>query len=190
MARCCLHFQKRLLNLRQIIIPSPGWVEKWGPIWWLLKTEIRCCFCFAWLTICKLGGICYGGKIPREMLEVQQSSTGLFSPLQPERCRNVAPRALLLTLNPWVGAGCCQPGWAGGQTPKGRGWLQKANSAGVPQHPASFQGQLLQGKQWGADGETPHKGQPFTPSLHAAHSLRYFQVPWVYWLPGTNLHIA
>lgn len=48
---------------------------------------------------------------------VQQSSAGLFSPLQPERCRAGALRALLLTLSPWVGAavavGCCQRGWAG-----------------------------------------------------------------------------
>lgn len=50
------------------------------------------------------------------------------SPLQPDRCRNVALRALLPTLNPWVGVagvGCRQGGLgralAWGQMPEGRG---------------------------------------------------------------------
>lgn len=57
-----------------------------------------------------------------------------------------------------------------------QGMAARGKLCGVPQHPAAFS-QLLQGKQWGADGETPHKGQPFTPSPQAAHSPRYFQVP-------------
>lgn len=43
----------------------------------------------------------------------QRSSPGLFSPLQPERCRIAALRVLLLTLHPNKAVGCWQGGWAG-----------------------------------------------------------------------------
>lgn len=125
------------------------------------------------------------------------SSRAALSSSGPCSQRDAEMRLWGLCSSPWTlmgaaGCGVLQGGWAGcwhGDRQAEQGMAARGKLCGVPQHPAALS-QLLQGKQWGADGETPHKGQPFTPSPQAAHSPRYFQVPGAYWLPGTNLHIA
>lgn len=137
-----------------------------------LEDWIRCYFCFAWLTICKLGGICQGGKTPRERLKVQphpgtaEQHWPLLTPAATEMqswgSEGSAPHSEPL------GGSCCGcgvlPAWLGrelawGQVPKaGGGWKRQALCGyHGTQAALSQQGQLLWGKQRGADGETPHR---------------------------------
>lgn len=128
---------------------------------------IPCYFCFVWLTICRLeGGICKGGKTPRETLEVQpRPCPGRAVLASPGPCslRDAEFRLWGLCCSLWT------PEWelrGAGQDAGMGGRLEEANSAGVPQHPASSQpaGTTSTGKTVGSRWRN-------TPQGRAAHTL-------------------